>query len=96
MLGLKTFQVSLLNWLNFANFGIFFKAKDLEITKCAASQLQKKPDWNNLKFGHNFSDHMLTIDWTASKGWHKPKITPFHNISLHPAAKVLHYAMEVR
>lgn len=28
-------------------------------------------------------------------GWQKPTILPFENISLHPASKVLHYAIEV-
>lgn len=28
-------------------------------------------------------------------GWQAPEITPFENLVLHPAAKVLHYAIEV-
>ena len=34
------------------------------------------------------ADHMLTIDWTAERGWEAPKIEPFANFSVHPGAKV--------
>lgn len=54
----------------------------------------KPQDWDKLKFGHVFSDHMLTINWTESGGWEKPIIRPLENLSLHPAAKVLHYGIE--
>lgn len=58
-------------------------------------QLRAKPDPNNLAFGAEFSDHMLEIEWTEAGGWGKPVISPLHNFSMHPAAKVLHYAVEV-
>lgn len=74
---------------------ILFQVKDLTIEHSPQSQLRTKPDWNNLRFGHHFSDHMLEIQWTAQTGWQKPKISPFHNLNLHPAAKCLHYATEV-
>lgn len=32
----------------------------------------------------------------ALGGWQTPEITPFENLVLHPAAKVFHYAVEVR
>ncbi|XP_017778448.1 PREDICTED: branched-chain-amino-acid aminotransferase isoform X2 [Nicrophorus vespilloides] len=55
-----------------------------------------KPDVADLKFGHIFTDHMLKIFYhKALGGWQKPEIIPFENISLHPAAKVLHYAIEL-
>ena len=38
---------------------------------------------------------MLTIDWSAKGGWGAPKIQPFGNFSVHPGAKVLHYAQEL-
>lgn len=37
---------------------------------------------------------MLTIEWTAEKGWLAPKITPYQNLSLDPATCVFHYAFE--
>lgn len=48
-----------------------------------------------LGFGRYFSDHMIDIDWDVKEGWIAPKICPFQNFSIHPAAKVLHYAIEI-
>lgn len=38
---------------------------------------------------------MIQVDWTRRNGWGPPKISPLHNLSIHPGAKVLHYAIEV-
>ena len=38
---------------------------------------------------------MLEIDWDAEKGWHDPKISPYHFFSMSPAATALHYGIEV-
>jgi len=38
---------------------------------------------------------MLTIEWNKEAGWGFPKIQPFGNLSIPPAASVLHYAIEV-
>ena len=54
-----------------------------------------KPDWDNLVFGRNFSDHMLQIEWTEKQGWSTPRIVPYGNLSLSPATSCLHYAIEV-
>lgn len=62
---------------------------------CTPAQLQPKPDTSALVFGKYFTDHMLEVSWDASKGWAKPVISPIHELSLHPGAKVLHYAIEV-
>lgn len=37
---------------------------------------------------------MLTLEWTASEGWHAPKIAPYQNLSLDPSSCVFHYAFE--
>src|SRR4029453_7450708 len=49
----------------------------------------------NPGFGRVFSDHMATIRYHESKGWHDARIEPRGPISLDPAAAVLHYAQEV-
>jgi branched-chain amino acid aminotransferase len=49
---------------------------------------------NQLVFGKAFTDHMLSLEWTASDGWLPPRITPYQNLSLDPATCVLHYAFE--
>lgn len=37
---------------------------------------------------------MLSIEWTATKGWNAPKIHPYSKISLDPSSIVFHYAVE--
>ncbi|KAK4543711.1 hypothetical protein LTR36_005356 [Oleoguttula mirabilis] len=49
---------------------------------------------NELVFGRTFTDHMLSLEWTAGEGWLAPRITPYQNLSLDPATCVLHYAFE--
>jgi len=49
----------------------------------------------NPGFGTNFTDHMLTVEWTPADGWHAARITPYGPITLDPAAAVLHYAQEI-
>ncbi|XP_059112325.1 branched-chain-amino-acid aminotransferase, cytosolic isoform X1 [Peromyscus eremicus] len=70
-----------------------FRAKDLVIT--SATVLKEKPDPNSLVFGTTFTDHMLTVEWSLASGWEKPHIKPFENLSIHPAASVLHYGVEL-
>ncbi|XP_027229757.1 branched-chain-amino-acid aminotransferase, cytosolic [Penaeus vannamei] len=72
-----------------------FKASDLQIEFCTPDQLKKKPAVSDLVFGRHFTDHMLEIYWDDKAGWGQPRITPFHDLRLHPAAKVLHYAVEL-
>jgi branched-chain amino acid aminotransferase len=69
------------------------QAKDLIITP--ATVLKEKPDPDSLVFGATFTDHMLTVEWSSASGWEKPHIKPFGNLPIHPAASVLHYAVEV-
>lgn len=49
----------------------------------------------NPGFGTNFTDHMISIDWTEGRGWHDATIGPRGPIALDPAASVLHYAQEI-
>ncbi|KAK4055523.1 branched-chain-amino-acid transaminase bat2 [Microbotryomycetes sp. JL201] len=50
------------------------------------------PPSQSLIFGQQFTDHMLTIKWHAQTGWQAPEIKPYGDLSLSPAATVLHYA----
>ncbi|CAJ0947265.1 unnamed protein product, partial [Mesorhabditis belari] len=73
-----------------------FYYDDLEVIRAKGTQLHQKPtDYNNLAFGHVFSDHFVNVDWTVDDGWTKPKIEPLRELSIHPGAKVLHYAAEL-
>ncbi len=59
----------------------------------------KKPDLpedsSKILFGQKFTDHMLTIKWNSKDGWDKPRIGPLKNLEIHPAAKCLHYSVEL-
>ncbi len=46
-------------------------------------------------FGRYYTDHMVTIRWTAGTGWHDAKVEPRAPFLLDPAAAVLHYAQEI-
>lgn len=49
----------------------------------------------NPGFGKVFSDHMVTVTWTADKGWHDGQLKARAPFSIDPAAAVLHYAQEI-
>lgn len=72
-----------------------------QFTNCSVQlagphQLQPKPDVNDLQFGKQFTDHMLkTFYYETLGGWQQPQIVPMENLVLHPAAKALHYAVQV-
>ncbi|XP_039191139.1 branched-chain-amino-acid aminotransferase, mitochondrial isoform X1 [Crotalus tigris] len=74
-------------------FSSTFKASDLQIE--LNKHLKPKPDSSKLVFGKNFTDHMLTVEWSKENGWGKPHIKPFQNLSLHPASSALHYSVEL-
>jgi branched-chain amino acid aminotransferase len=70
--------------------------KDLTITQASPAQMKPKPPADApLKFGHQYADHMAEIEWTLEGGWETPRISPMHNLSLHPGAKGLHYAIQL-
>ena len=46
-------------------------------------------------FGKHFTDHMVTISWSATDGWHDAVVKPYGPLQLDPAAAVLHYAQEI-
>lgn len=70
-----------------------FRASDLVIKR--VKQGKPKPNPEKLVFGTAFTDHMLTIRHTNANGWEKPVIEPLRDLSIHPAAKVLHYSTEI-
>ena len=46
-------------------------------------------------FGKQFADLMFVTGHDAVRGWHDARIGRFENLSLSPAAKVLHYGLEI-
>jgi branched-chain amino acid aminotransferase len=46
-------------------------------------------------FGMHFTDHMVTIRYNRTQGWHDAKVEPYRPLSLDPAAMVLHYGQAI-
>ncbi len=65
---------------------------DIKIEK---TKTPKEKPTGKLGFGKIFTDHMFVMDYTTSKGWHDPRVEPFHDLTLSPAAMVFHYGQEM-
>lgn len=65
----------------------------IRIEKAAAKK--EKPDMKGIPFGVYFTDHMFIMDYDEGIGWHDPRIVPYGDFSLSPAAMVFHYAQEI-
>ncbi|WP_223547992.1 branched-chain amino acid aminotransferase [Aestuariivivens sp. NBU2969] len=65
----------------------------IEVIKTSASKINDV-DFDNLKFGSVFSDHMLVCNYKNGI-WEVPKVLPYQNISLDPSAKIFHYGQSV-
>ncbi len=66
---------------------------DIEVLKAKTSKISEI-DFDNLKFGHVFSDHMLECDFKNGE-WQAPKVVPYQPITLDPSAKIFHYGQSV-
>ena len=64
----------------------------MDINLSLSKTLKTKPDESGLGFGRIFTDHMFSMDYDIDKGWHNPRIHPYEDIRLDPAATVLHYS----
>ena len=49
----------------------------------------------DLGFGKHMTDHMVSIDWDAERGWHAARVQAYGPLALDPAAAVLHYGQEI-
>jgi branched-chain amino acid aminotransferase len=45
-------------------------------------------------FGTVFTDHMVTMRWSAGQGWHDGRLEPYGPFTLDPASTVFHYGQE--
>ncbi|KGR00037.1 branched-chain amino acid aminotransferase [Candida albicans GC75] len=80
-------------WLRYTSTVAPLEASRLIVEK--TNNPKPKLPKDKLVFGKTFTDHMLEIEWTKEKGWHAPKISPYHNLSLDPSTIVFHYAFEL-
>lgn len=66
---------------------------DIAVNK--AEFLKTKPLDSELTFGTVFTDHMFTMDYEAPIGWKKPRIEPYHPLTLDPSTMVFHYGQAI-
>lgn len=66
---------------------------NLSIKRTENSQLHKI-DFDNIPFGHVFTDHMYVADYKDGE-WSGQKIIPFSNFSIHPANIAWHYGQAI-
>eukprot|EP01064_Diplonema_japonicum_P027902 TRINITY_DN4160_c0_g1_i1.p1 TRINITY_DN4160_c0_g1~~TRINITY_DN4160_c0_g1_i1.p1 ORF type:complete len:382 (+),score=91.50 TRINITY_DN4160_c0_g1_i1:37-1182(+) len=69
-----------------------FKASEMVVSK--SERPAELPPLETLEFGKVFSAHMFQVDWTKENGWEAPRIVPYGDLSLSPAASSLHYALQ--
>ncbi|MEM0953101.1 MAG: branched-chain amino acid aminotransferase [Pseudomonadota bacterium] len=78
--------------------GAFFQdhypgTMNIDLRAIPESERGRCPD--EYVFGGSFTDHMFTQVYEAGQGWQDAAIRPYENLSLSPAAAVLHYSQEI-
>ena len=69
---------------------------DIQVTPVETDRRKSKPtDENNLGFGDLFTDHMFVMDYEKDRGWYDPRVVPYGNLEIDPAAMGLHYGQEI-
>jgi len=58
---------------------------DIKVEKIAQSRISQV-DFDNIKFGKEFSDHMFVMDYIDGE-WQDMRIMPFQNLTLNPAVR---------
>ena len=46
-------------------------------------------------FGQEFTDHLVSIEWTEDEGWHNAQVRAYEPVSLDPASNVFHYGQAI-
>lgn len=68
---------------------------DLKPTSQPLSEQERAARMEGLAFGRVFSEHMVTLRYTAGQGWHSGQLEPYGPLELDPATMGLHYAQEI-
>ena len=69
---------------------------DIQITELPVGERKAKPtDESALGFGTLFTDHMFMMDYQEGDGWKNPRIVPYQDLKMDPAAMSLHYGQMI-
>ena len=55
------------------------------------SRYENKPKNEDLQFGQTISDHMLMVEWDKENKWNAPRIVPYQDLKISPAASCINY-----
>ncbi len=67
----------------------------MEIKVTPAQTNRTRPEDSALGFGQVFTDHMFVMEYSEDNGWHDPRIEPYQDFSVSPAAMVFHYGQAI-
>lgn len=67
---------------------------ELTIQRTATPKAKPAPG-EALGFGRVFTDHMFVMNYRTGRGWYDPRVVPYQDISLSPAALCLHYGQTI-
>lgn len=70
-------------------------AFSIEQSQYPTPPAQRQRLLDNPAWGQVFTDHMFSMHYAPGRGWHDGKIIPCQPMSMHPAAMVLHYGLEI-
>ena len=69
---------------------------EIKVIKANQEQLKPKPvDESSLGFGDITTDHMFSIDYRSENGWENPRVEPYGDLHIDPAAMSIHYGQEI-
>lgn len=70
-------------------------AFELRPSAAPRSDVDRQAILANPGFGRYFTDHMASVRWSASRGWHDARIEPYAPLQMDPANMTLHYAQSI-
>ncbi len=68
---------------------------EIELRLVPKDRRRPVPELKNLVFGRLFTEHMFVMEYDCKRGWHSPRIQLYQDLTLDPAAIVLHYAQTI-
>lgn len=77
--------------MNTSNLVMDFTVEEAQrLDEAARLAILEKPG-----FGKHFTDHMVSIEWTAERGWQDARVIPYGPLVMDPASSVFHYGQEI-
>ena len=67
---------------------------EIQLSEACVPGAERVRILNSPGFGQVFTDHMITLRWSAGRGWYDGRLEPYGPFTLDPATSVFHYAQE--